>query len=68
MFVKGNSVKARLLSSKEASRLMGLPESYKMPTHYNSAYKVAGDGVVVPIVSYLDDVLFQPMLAKATRP
>jgi DNA (cytosine-5)-methyltransferase 1 len=68
MFVKGNSVKARLLSSKEASRLMGLPESYKMPTHYNSAYKVAGDGVVVPIVSYLDDVLFQPMLAKAARP
>ncbi|WP_439142445.1 DNA cytosine methyltransferase [Planktotalea sp.] len=66
MFVKGNSVKARLLSSKEASRLMGLPESYQMPAHYNSAYKVAGDGVVVPIVSYLDEMLFQPMLAKAS--
>ncbi|WP_375267008.1 DNA cytosine methyltransferase [Planktotalea sp.] len=65
MFVKGNSVKARLLSSKEASRLMGLPESYQMPAHYNSAYKVAGGGVVVPIVSYLDEMLFQPMLAKA---
>ncbi|MDG1078144.1 MAG: DNA cytosine methyltransferase [Planktotalea sp.] len=65
LFVKGNSVKARLLSSKEASRLMGLPESYRMPTHYNSAYKVAGDGVVVPIVSYLDEMLFQPMLRKA---
>ncbi len=65
VFVKGNSVKARLLSSKEASRLMGLPESYKMPSHYNSAYKVAGDGVVVPIVSYLDAALFQPMLESA---
>jgi DNA (cytosine-5)-methyltransferase 1 len=65
MLVKGNSVKARLLSSKEASRLMGLPENYKMPKHYNSAYKVAGDGVVVPIVSYLDAQLFQPMLARA---
>lgn len=65
MFVKGNSVKSRLLSSKEASRLMGLPESYKMPKHYNSAYKVAGDGVVVPIVRYLDQQLFQPMLLRA---
>lgn len=65
MFVKGNSVKSRLLSSKEASRLMGLPEHYQMPKHYNSAYKVAGDGVVVPIVSYLDQELFQPMLLAA---
>ncbi len=65
MFVKGNSVKSRLLSSKEASRLMGLPENYSMPAHYNSAYKVAGDGVVVPIVSYLDQHLFQPMLSAA---
>ncbi|WP_085307243.1 DNA cytosine methyltransferase [Planktotalea arctica] len=63
VFVKGNSIKARLLSSKEAARLMGLPESYKMPARYNSAYKVAGDGVVVPIVSYLEAQLFQPMLA-----
>lgn len=65
MFVKGNSVRARLLSSKEAARLMGLPDSYRMPTNYNSAYKVAGDGVVVPIVSYLDAQLFQPMLQNA---
>lgn len=65
MFVKGNSVKARLLSSKEASRLMGLPDSYKMPKNYNNSYKVAGDGVVVPIVSYLDAQLFQPMLQNA---
>lgn len=63
VFVKGNSIKARLLSSKEAARLMGLPERYKMPARYNSAYKVAGDGVVVPIVSYLEAQLFQPMLA-----
>ncbi len=67
VFVKGNSVKARLLSSKEASRLMGLPEGYKMPSHYNSAYKVAGDGVVVPIVSYLDQQLFTPMLKQARQ-
>lgn len=65
MFVKGNSVTSRLLSSKEARRLMGLPETYRMPAHYNSAYKVAGDGVVVPIVSYLDAQLFQPMLKQA---
>lgn len=62
MFVKGNETRARLLSSREVARLMGLPAKYRMPERYNQAYKVAGDGVAVPIVSYLDRTLFQPIL------
>lgn len=65
IFVSGNSVRARLLSTREASRLMGLPETFRMPTNYNMAYRVAGDGVAVPVVSYLNEKLFQPVLRSA---
>ncbi len=62
MFVRGNETRARLLSSREVARLMGLSDRYRMPARYNQAYKVAGDGVAVPIVRYLDRTLFQPIL------
>ncbi|MEM9699584.1 MAG: DNA cytosine methyltransferase [Pseudomonadota bacterium] len=62
LIVEGKRTRARLLSSLEAARLMGLPDSYQMPTSYNQAYKVAGDGVAVPVVRYLDQALFQPLL------
>ena len=63
-YVKGNQTKARLVSSREVARLMGLPDSYKMPDTYNNAYRVAGDGVAVPVVRYLDEVLFAPILER----
>ncbi|WP_289086246.1 DNA cytosine methyltransferase, partial [uncultured Sulfitobacter sp.] len=49
---------------REVARLMGLPDSYKMPDTYNNAYRVAGDGVAVPVVRYLDEVLFAPLLER----
>ncbi|MFP7673252.1 DNA cytosine methyltransferase [Marivita sp. S0852] len=65
--VEGAAVKARLLSSREAVRLMGLADSYVIPDNYNSAYKVAGDGVVVPLVRHLDAAIFQPALKIAQK-
>lgn len=65
LFVEGDKIRARLLSSREAARLMGLDDSYVMPDRYNNAYKVAGDGVVVPVVRYLDQQIFQPALQLA---
>lgn len=68
VIVVGNgSVKARLLSTREAIRLMGLPDKYQIPENYNQAYKLAGDGVVVPIVSYLRDNIFQPLLSDEIK-
>lgn len=51
--VDGRKVRSRLMSPREAARLMGLPDSYKLPDRYNDAYHVAGDGVAVPVVRYL---------------
>jgi DNA (cytosine-5)-methyltransferase 1 len=62
LIVKEGEVFMRLLHPREAIRLMGLPESYVLPTAYNDAYKLAGDGVAVPVVQHLDSEIFSPIL------
>lgn len=62
MIVEGQSVRSRLLSPREAARLMGLPDDYKLPNNYNEAYHLAGDGVVVPVVRFLAANLLEPLL------
>ena len=66
MIVEGQSVKARLISSRETARLMGLPEDYTLPKNYNEAYHLTGDGVVVPVVRHLAKHIFEPVL-EATQ-
>ena len=63
LIVEGASVKARLISSRETARLMGLPDSYILPDNYNEAYHLTGDGVVVPVVRHLAEHVFEPILA-----
>lgn len=65
MVVDGKSVRSRLLSTREAARLMGLPETYNLPASYNDAYHVCGDGVAVPVVRFLAQHLLEPILAAA---
>ena len=62
LLVDGENVRSRLLSPREAARLMGLPDTYKLPARYNDAYRVAGDGLVVPVVSFLARNLLDPLL------
>jgi len=64
--IEGRSTRSRLLSPREAARLMGLDDGYILPDRYNEAYHVAGDGVCVPVVRYIAEQLFEPILgAKA---
>jgi DNA (cytosine-5)-methyltransferase 1 len=60
--VSGNTVRSRLLSTREAARLMGLPEAYQLPEKYNDAYHLCGDGVAVPVVSWLEQHLLRPLV------
>lgn len=62
--VKGDAVRSRLLSTREAARLMGLPDEYKLPKNYNEAYDLAGDGVAVPVVRYLAEHVLEPILVS----
>ncbi len=63
--VEGKSVRTRLLSAREAARLMGLPDSYRLPSNYNDAYHLLGDGLAVPVVRYLTEHLLGPVVSAA---
>jgi DNA (cytosine-5)-methyltransferase 1 len=65
MTIDGSKVRSRLLSPREAARLMGLPDTYKLPDNYNDAYHLAGDGVAVPVVRFLAAHILEPILASA---
>ena len=64
IIVDGSVIRSRLLSPREAARLMGLKDSYLLPSRYNDAYHLAGDGVVVPVVSHLDKNILGVIIEK----
>ncbi|HLJ71939.1 MAG TPA: DNA cytosine methyltransferase, partial [Roseiarcus sp.] len=64
LVIERGAPRARLVSAREAARLMGLPEEYKLPLRYNEAYHLVGDGVAVPVVRFLAEHLFEPLAAS----
>ena len=62
LVVEGKTVRSRLLSPREAARLMGLSDAYRLPERYNDAYHVCGDGVCAPVVRHLAARLLEPLL------
>jgi len=67
MVVEGNKVRSRLISPRETARLMGLPESYILPTRYNDTYHLTGDGLVVPAVSWIEQHIIRPVALAAQK-
>jgi DNA (cytosine-5)-methyltransferase 1 len=67
LVVQDGAVKTRLLTPREAARLMGLPDSYRLPGAATSALHVAGDGVAVPVVRWLGEQLLEPLLDEPPR-
>jgi DNA (cytosine-5)-methyltransferase 1 len=57
-------VRSRLLTPREAARLMGLPDAYSLPRSANAGLHLAGDGVVVPVVRHLAAEIFEPLLGR----
>jgi len=66
LVIDGQSVRSRLISTRETARLMGLDDAYKLPRKYNEAYHLTGDGVVVDVVRHLARHLFEPLLGMAS--
>lgn len=62
LVVHGKRVRSRLLSPREAARLMGISEQYSLPENYNEAYHLMGDGVAVPVVRHLAQNLLEPLI------
>jgi DNA (cytosine-5)-methyltransferase 1 len=56
---------ARLLTPREAARLMGAPDSFVLPTAYNDAYKAMGDAVVAPVARFVGQVFLTKLVEAA---
>jgi DNA (cytosine-5)-methyltransferase 1 len=62
VIAEGDSIRSRLLTGREGARLMGLPDSYRLPASQTAALQVVGDGVAVPVVRWLAEHLLEPLL------
>jgi len=62
----GRKIRARIVSSREVARLMGAPDTYKLPGSCNDAYNAMGDAVVMPVASFICHA-FLTKLAEAAR-
>ena len=60
--VEGSKIRTRLISTREAARLMGISDKYNLPEKYNEAYHLVGDGVAVPVVAHLNRFLLKPII------
>jgi DNA (cytosine-5)-methyltransferase 1 len=61
------AIRSRKPTARECARLMGLPESYKLPYSTNDAYQLTGDGVAVPVVAWLEQNLLSRLRGEARR-
>ena len=50
---KNGELHARLLSPREAARLMGVPDGFMLPDTNNDSYKAMGDAVAMPVASFI---------------
>ncbi|MGE4555618.1 MAG: DNA cytosine methyltransferase [Desulfovibrionaceae bacterium] len=58
-------LRSRLLTPRETARLMGAPDGYLLPKRANESYQLMGDGVVVPLVAWLERQLLRPLVERA---
>jgi DNA (cytosine-5)-methyltransferase 1 len=62
--VDGATIRTRLVSPREAARLMGLPDDHPLPDRYQHAFQLIGDGVAVPVVRFLAERLLEPLVGR----
>jgi DNA (cytosine-5)-methyltransferase 1 len=58
--------RTRAMTPRETARLMGLGDDYKLPARTTAALKVTGDGVAVPVVTWLAQHILEPLLKRTT--
>ena len=63
--VLGGTIRTRPMTPREAARLMGLPDSFRLPARATDALHLIGDGVAPPVVRFLSENLLLP-LAEAS--
>jgi DNA (cytosine-5)-methyltransferase 1 len=64
ILVDQGKVRSRLMTVRECARLMGAPDTYKLPGSYNDGYRAMGDAVAVPVTRWLTRHLLAPLAAR----
>lgn len=68
LFVDRERTRSRLLSGREAARLMGLPDTFILPSNEYDSYRISGEGVAVPVVRHLAQSIFEHVLTWNIEP
>jgi DNA (cytosine-5)-methyltransferase 1 len=58
---QNNELHARVLSPREAARLMGAPDTFNLPGTNNDAYKAMGDAVALPVATFVGKSFLMPL-------
>jgi DNA (cytosine-5)-methyltransferase 1 len=67
LVAQDGALRARHLTAREAARLMGLPEDYRVPDSATAALHLMGDGVAAPVVRSLAEHILEPLLVSGAR-
>lgn len=65
--VENRKARTRPMTPRETARLMGLPDTYRLPERATAALQVTGDGVAAPVVSWLGEYLLEPLLKGSAK-
>jgi len=65
---RGGKKNPRRLTPRECARLMGFPDSFKIPVSDAQAYKQFGNSVVVPVVSQLAKQVVEALRSNIATP
>ncbi len=71
VIVDDDGAHARKITPREAARLMGLPDTFRLPATLKAAHDLVGDGVCVPAVAWLHRHVLAPIveaLRASSRP
>lgn len=60
---QGSRKRPRRLTPRECARLMGYPDTFKIPVSDTQAYRQFGNSVVVPVISAVADIMKPHVLA-----
>jgi DNA (cytosine-5)-methyltransferase 1 len=66
LFSQGSKKNPRRLTPRECARLMGFPDSFKIPVSDTRAYKQFGNSVIVPVMQAVARAM-QPMILAAVQ-
>jgi DNA (cytosine-5)-methyltransferase 1 len=67
LIAENGHLRTRLLTVRETARLMGAPDTYKIPGSYNDGYMAMGDAVALPVVRFLSESLLAPLAYRANK-